>query len=191
MEASSLLYGRLCVIIAITILLFLPLTFSGNNIVNIAYAQPTPWEDYRNGVEWYRMCLGMRQSNIEWNEMWAGTEHEVAVTECNPPKPPEPLQPLDCNEVQTCPISDCDPTRASCPEQSPLQSIGQNPQSGFKPRSWPECIGAFLVAAKSIKCEDELCGIRPTPEEGLGPNLRPFPKFWDDWFREACGLPRS
>ena len=42
MRASSpLLYGRLCVIIAVTILLFLPLTFTANNN-NSASAQTSP-----------------------------------------------------------------------------------------------------------------------------------------------------
>jgi hypothetical protein len=133
--ASSLLRRRLCIMtILAASLLFLPLTFTANNN-NSASAQ-TP---HCNIVEIYDVAWCIYERQVE-NQPWCikvWTEHNEYLASFTPPlppidvskrcvlpDPPPPLQPLDCNDLQTCPPPPCDPTRASCPEQSlPIEKL--------------------------------------------------------------------
>src|SRR5215208_5599170 len=122
MVPSLLLYGRrLCIIIAVIILLFLPLTFTGNNNSNNALAQPhcdvftnpnwdPGWCYYEREVENYPNCLA---SVANYNQKAASAFSGLSIPPpsldasqvCPLPAPPESLHPLDCNQLNTCPTS--------------------------------------------------------------------------------------
>jgi hypothetical protein len=94
---SSLLHGRLCIILAIAILLFLPLTFNTNNINNNASAQTSQCDpnnlnsvecNYELRVQNYSNCL----KGIEaWNAL--GYFQLDPLQQCQHLKPIESSQP--------------------------------------------------------------------------------------------------
>lgn len=95
--ASSPLHGRLCIVIAaVVILLFMPLTFSGNNNVLAQAQSPQSTADemirkgYESHVKFYTACIN--------------TPPPPGITiNCGPPPtPPQLQQSLDCNQLQTC-----------------------------------------------------------------------------------------
>jgi hypothetical protein len=84
-------------------LLFLPLTVSGNNNSNNALAQSQPNSDFESAN---RADEDNLEDYIECLQAQAGPFHEPL--DCGPA--PEPLQPLDCNQLGTCPITPNKPT---------------------------------------------------------------------------------
>lgn len=115
----SLLRRRLCITIMLAgSLLFLSLTAITSNNSNNALAQSQPNSDFESAN---RADEANLEDYIECLQAQAGPFHEPL--DCGPA--PGPLQPLDCNELQSCPPPPCDPNVASCPQQpsSPPPSI--------------------------------------------------------------------
>ncbi len=157
--SSSLLSGRrLCIIIAVIILLFLPSTFSTNLIIIDVSAQ-TPhctldgpydvaWCIYEREVENYPHCV---EGWNRYNEMIKGhpafeymSDLLVDPSERCQLSPPEPLQPLDCNELQTCPKQT---TQIECAKGAYPTTTG-----GCLPR---ECPTGQTLNFKTLKCGAE------------------------------------
>lgn len=142
--ASRLLYGRLCIIIAVIILLFLPLSFTGNKNA-LAQSPPNLGEEmvrraYESAVQGYTACLSVEPP------------HPV---NCVAPTPPQPIQPLDCNQLSTCPISGCDPTRTSCPELSRRIECAEGSHSTSQGICVPnlECPAGQRLNFPALTCE--------------------------------------
>jgi hypothetical protein len=100
---SSLLCGRLCIIIAVVILLFLSLTFSANN--NDALAQPVPpglqpgQPGPQSDPNWhYKACV---KAYTEYNQWASANGFPPKDFDCSFLL--QMAEPLDCNQLQTCP----------------------------------------------------------------------------------------
>jgi len=208
MISSTAICGRLCIIVAVVILLFLPLTFSVNN--NNALAQtphcefttyPNPqtfdpyWCLYERNVESYFACI---EGFTRHNEMYADFGLFIPVdisTMCPAPTPPEPLQTMDCNELQTCsgnqPIDWNEEAREDCQLERQIFftvfCAGVDIVSGKNPLPGAACQIAEYEAG-------ELCNIE------FPPDIRRYGKpgtefnptdFWRVSPFDYCDLPRS
>jgi hypothetical protein len=126
---SSLLSRRLCIMITLAAsLLFLPLTFSANN-TNNASAQSNSPSDVYDASDYYQDAIKAWQQCRE-RELPNMTPEE----DCGPqplPGSAQLSQPLDCNELQSCPTSASvgppkDPRKLECgyePYNCPLKTM--------------------------------------------------------------------
>jgi hypothetical protein len=143
-------------------------------------------ELYEMDVGFYLTCVNAAEAFNEFSTSFGGPPAADPSDCAEPYEPPIPVEPLDCNQLQTCPSSENQCTSDSGAQSLPVSfTVVPDPFPDIQiEKCWErDPDGSCPPGTVPLEGDRELCRQRAVDE--IGPPIKPLPKPKTSWLTEA------